>query len=987
MSKLFLDVLNLSIAASWLIAAVLLLRLLIFKKAPKWVSCLLWAVVGVRLIIPFSFESTISLVPSVQTFNTEAVYSEISQSPVTPEETPVLDVNAQDKPITDTSIKNPVSPENTVPEKKPNYIQSGIDVIDSNANTYIKETVTNTSNNTETVNPIRTFADTASIVWICGVSAMLVYAVVQYILLRRRVSAFIAEGSDIRRSEYVGSPFILGLFRPRIYLPFGLSEESEEYIISHERAHLKRGDHLIKPFGYAILSVYWFNPLVWIAYIMLCKDIECACDEKVVKDMDADMRKIYALALVECGVKRSLITACPVAFGEIGLKERVKNTLNYKKPVLWIIIAAIIIVSIVAVMFLSSQVSENENQESSDSSSDISVTASDEVSNESSEESQSDEPKRIDLNYEAFYELWSMSSPFTPNDSLLAENSSFSLVGNEDTHRLYIIDSTDDCDLLLSDMGNSFFDGATSKVTEWKNTDFEKSIYLVNVFLCPASGYAYSIKESYFYNETLILDYVFEAIEFEQLAAEYGIITALQINRADIENCKNYSVSLEEITGDVEYSEEPSESDDKDESSEESEESEKPDVSNEPFDESSSEPSEEPSDEPSQEPSLEPSQEPSEEPSQEPSEEPSKEPSEEPSQEPSQEPSDEPSREPSDEPSREPSEEPEPVQPVKINLEYESYYDFTRMGRFDALNDSLLAEHSDFSLAGISGTQNLYVIDSKQDYNSLLSYVQDHFNDEDVVTVKSLSSTDFTKSAYLINIFVEPNLGPDYRVGEAYLLDDTLTIQYEVVYYDGQFISPAFTTHLAVMKVDREDISNCAKYNVKQTTVCLPNPNPDPPVNNDLEYEAFYDMWTMSANFSADNSLLAENSDFNLNKHSGTQLLYIVDSKRDLDLLLSNAENHFDTEDIEKLEAWSSTDFVKSVYILAVFEAASSDIVYRIGNAYIDDKTLILEYEEVTYDFGFDAITTHLTAIKIDRADIIRCNKYNVIKKKVYEWD
>ncbi len=792
MSKLFLDVLNLSITASWLIVAVLFLRILVFKKTPKWISCLLWAVVGLRLMIPFSFESEISLVPSVETFNTEAVYSEISESPTIPEENFELEVVPENKPSTDTTVDNPIVSENPVPEKRPTYIQSGIDAIDNNANTYINETVNSTSNENETVNPIRSFADIASVVWCFGVAVMLIYAVTQYMLLRRRVSAFITDDKGIRRSEYVGSPFILGMFRPRIYLPFGLSETAEEHIIAHEQAHLKRKDYLIKPFGYAILSVYWFNPLVWLAYIMLCKDIECACDEKVIKDMDPDSRKNYALALVECGVKRSIITACPVAFGEVGVKERVKNALNYKKPMLWIIIIGLIITTVVAVMFLSSPKSENDIQ------SDSSEEASDTVSEESNDE-------------------------------------------------------------LSNDASESQFD-------EPSEDSFE------------------SIDES-----------------------------------SDVSDTSDESdVSGEPIT------------------------SEEPDSSND-----------------SQDPSSEPSDELSREPSQE----------------------------PSDEPSREPSEEPDPDEPKKIDLEYEDFYDFETILYFQTISDTLLVENSGFSISGTSGTEKLYIIDCQEDYELFLSFAERIFIPNEEI-FRTWSSTDYAKYVYLVNVLESPKHNYTYRVGEAYLYENTLSLEYEYVYYDGEYYPPFKSRHYLVMKVKREDIVSCDNYSVSDSAVVLPDPNPGPPASNILEYEAFYDISSFSMGFTIDNSLLAENSDFSLNYVSGTKKLYIIDSKEDLDLLLSNMENSSRKEDIEAVQAWSSNDFEKTVYIVTMFEAPSGGIEYRIGNVYFEDDSLNINYEQVhTGAFVVDAIIDHLTAIKIDRSEIIGLNKYNITIEDRYEWE
>lgn len=370
MTKVFLHIFNLSITASWLIAAVLLVRWIIKGKTPRWVSCMLWAFVGLRLVIPFYFESDFSIIPSKETVIPEAVYGEVSEEIREPEvsvgeqiggETEQIGGEVSVSPLPETSVGenitadgNQAEPEKieVAPSKKEptEYIHSGFQALDERVNEVINEA--ESEETAEEVGVVRRVTEAASVVWLCGVVLMLVYAAVNYLLLKKRVSVFVPEKGNIRRSENVGSPFILGFVRPKIYLPFGLTKETEEHIIAHELAHLNRRDHWIKPLGFALLSVYWFNPLVWVAYILLCRDIEYACDEKVVKEMGEDARKAYATALLECGVKRNMIAACPVAFGEIGVKDRVRSALSYKKPMLWIIIAAVVISAVTAGVFL-----------------------------------------------------------------------------------------------------------------------------------------------------------------------------------------------------------------------------------------------------------------------------------------------------------------------------------------------------------------------------------------------------------------------------------------------------------------------------------------------------------------------------------------------------------------------------------------------------------------------------------------------------------
>ena len=307
MSEVFLKLLNLSITASWLILAVILIRPLL-RKAPKWINCALWALVAIRLVCPFSFESSLSLVPSAETVNTTHYLA------------------------------------------KP-YVQSGVDVIDHAANSYLGdhyfEGVT-VATRESLSNPI-TFI---SLIWLIGVAALLLYALISYIKLKKSVGASIAIKDNIMACDDVKSPFILGIIKPVIYVPSSMTGETLTCVMNHEMAHIKRHDHWWKPLGYLLLTVYWFNPLCWLAYILLCRDIEMACDEKVIRNMNRDEKATYSQALLNCNFPRKKIAACPLAFGEIGVKERVKSVLNYKKPAFWIIVVAVIACVAVAVCFM-----------------------------------------------------------------------------------------------------------------------------------------------------------------------------------------------------------------------------------------------------------------------------------------------------------------------------------------------------------------------------------------------------------------------------------------------------------------------------------------------------------------------------------------------------------------------------------------------------------------------------------------------------------
>ena len=307
MNEFFLKIINMSISASWLIFAVLILRL-VLKKAPKWVNVLLWGIVAIRLICPFSFESALSLIPSAETFPKKIISG------------PSFDV------------------------------QSGITPVDNRINDYLGdryfEGVTVPANNGNTIMTILT------IVWTIGILLLVAYTVISYWRLHREIDTAVRYKDNIFQSENVSSPFVLGLIKPRIYLPFKLDGQDMEHVVAHEQAHIRRKDHWWKPLGFLLLTIHWFNPLMWLAYVLLCRDIELACDEKVIKGLSNEQRADYTQALVACSVNRRMIAACPLTFGEVGVKERVKSVMNYKKPAFWVIIIAVIICVGVAACFL-----------------------------------------------------------------------------------------------------------------------------------------------------------------------------------------------------------------------------------------------------------------------------------------------------------------------------------------------------------------------------------------------------------------------------------------------------------------------------------------------------------------------------------------------------------------------------------------------------------------------------------------------------------
>ena len=305
MNEVFLKVLNMSIAASWLILAVMLLRF-VLKRLPKWIAVALWGIVALRLSVPFSFESALSLITSAETFSPHNIQYEMPT------------------------------------------ISSGIPAVNNAVNRVLSETFA--PNPGGSVNPLYVWTFVVSVIWLIGIAAMLLSAVISYVWVRRSVAERIPYKGNIFLCDYVKSPFILGLVRPKIYLPSGM-EAAMEPVIAHEKAHLARRDHWWKPMGFLILAVHWFNPLCWIAYVLLCRDIELACDEKVIRQMDLDGKKQYSTALLECDAQWRLVAICPLAFGEVGVKKRVKNVLDYRKPAFWFIILAAIVCAVVAVCF------------------------------------------------------------------------------------------------------------------------------------------------------------------------------------------------------------------------------------------------------------------------------------------------------------------------------------------------------------------------------------------------------------------------------------------------------------------------------------------------------------------------------------------------------------------------------------------------------------------------------------------------------------
>lgn len=314
MTALFLALLKPSFYASVLALVVILLRLLPLRR-PKWVLCLLWGLVALRLLCPVSIESSLSLQPRLSA----PAIQDIMTAPAPGNESPGL-------PVTGTAaVPDTVSPQ--IAGDLVHHTQQARSI---------------------GVSPVVI----ATWIWVTGTLILLLRALISYLRLRHSIATATRLRENIYQSERVSTPFILGLIRPRIYLPYGLDENAVSHVLAHETAHLHRGDHWWKPLGYVLLSLYWFSPVLWLAYWLLCKDIELACDERVIRTLTTQTRKDYAQVLLSLGIRRSSITACPLAFGEVGIKGRVKHVMSHKKPTFWVITLSLAALTAVAVCFL-----------------------------------------------------------------------------------------------------------------------------------------------------------------------------------------------------------------------------------------------------------------------------------------------------------------------------------------------------------------------------------------------------------------------------------------------------------------------------------------------------------------------------------------------------------------------------------------------------------------------------------------------------------
>ena len=303
MNELFVRMINVGIAGGWIALGVLLLRPLL-KKTPRWILCLLWAIVALRLLLPMTLYSPISLQPSTQVIPTD-----ITTSAAPAINSGISSVN---------EVVNPVLTEYAQPEK----------------------------------NDLEKVLSLGAKIWLVGVGVLLSYSILSYVRLLWRTRINLRQQKGVYLCDTIDSPFVLGVVFPRIFMPSWLSTQQQNDVLAHEFAHIKRRDHWWKPLGFALLAVYWFNPLLWVAYILLCRDIEQACDEKVIRTMTAEEKTGYAKTLLECSVHRKMVMACPVAFGEVSVKTRIKGILHYKNPGFWVIMLSLLVCGVVAACFL-----------------------------------------------------------------------------------------------------------------------------------------------------------------------------------------------------------------------------------------------------------------------------------------------------------------------------------------------------------------------------------------------------------------------------------------------------------------------------------------------------------------------------------------------------------------------------------------------------------------------------------------------------------
>ncbi|MBO5097786.1 MAG: hypothetical protein J6B96_05680 [Agathobacter sp.] len=417
MEAVCMKIVEMSIAASWLILAVILLRLFL-TKAPKGFRYVLWALVAIRLICPFSIESSFSLVPdtngffSVETPEVEMPGQNIGQTPgLNPGQNTTVPGTTPSVPNTNPGNQGtmPEVPGTTpsVPDTAPSVPSAPV-VPDVTPSAPVAPDITPDT-------PAEPITDTVELVnvmpwvWAVGVALMLVYMVISYVRLWNRIKISVPIDEKIYICDEIQSPFIFGVVRPSIYVPSHIEKDQMTYILAHEREHLRCLDHMWKPIGFVLLAVHWFNPLVWVAYVLMCRDLELACDERVIRHMDTSEKRNYSETLLACSSPGHYISACPVAFGEIGIKERIKRVFSYKKPTFWVVATALLLCVMVGVCFMTDpsraqdpgeleteKESESETDTDSETGSEVDTNSEIETSPETGTEADTDTEDPVD---------------------------------------------------------------------------------------------------------------------------------------------------------------------------------------------------------------------------------------------------------------------------------------------------------------------------------------------------------------------------------------------------------------------------------------------------------------------------------------------------------------------------------------------------------------------------------------------------------------
>lgn len=358
MTNVFLTLLNMSITASYLILAIVVIRL-VFRRAPKWFFCALWCLVGIRLICPISVESAWSLIPNVKPVSEEwltqqGVVTEHALGSVVYSGTDLnAGMNYDSKDGLSGAQNYPSAGDLNEGQNDPHT-----QALSKDQNYSSKENLNDSVNNSRGVFLGRLI----SFLWLTGGIALLTYTLITYLHLKWRIQDAVRLRDNLFQSEKVDSPFVLGILKPCIYLPYHMEETTLNCVIAHEQAHIRRGDHISKMVGFLLLAVYWFQPLIWLAYVLFCRDLELACDEYVVKELNTEQRKLYSTALLQCSIARRRVAPCPIAFGEVGIATRIRNALHYKKPTLWILIICLVLGIVAAVCFLTNPSSAEKGE-------------------------------------------------------------------------------------------------------------------------------------------------------------------------------------------------------------------------------------------------------------------------------------------------------------------------------------------------------------------------------------------------------------------------------------------------------------------------------------------------------------------------------------------------------------------------------------------------------------------------------------------------